>query len=73
MSYLQVIADTINDKFLDEPIASSTITHVEQWLNVEYPEARWHVEIKDIDGGWSMVINPEFLTPELETYFRLRY
>jgi hypothetical protein len=73
MSYLQAIADAISDKFLFEPIASSTTRHVEQWLNVEYPEARWHVEINDTDGGWSFIINPEFLTPELETYFRLKY
>jgi hypothetical protein len=73
MSYLQAIADAISDKFLDEPVVSSTTRHVEQWLNVEYPEAKWHVEIKDIDGGWSMVLDPDFDSPELETYFKLKY
>lgn len=73
MSYLQTIADAISDKFLFEPIASSTCYHVEQWLNVEYPEAVWQVKIEDVNGGRSMSLIPKFLTPQLETYFRLKH
>ena len=73
MSYLQHVADEIIDNFAGQPADEISCKEIEVWLNQTYPEATWKIEISDINKGVTLALIPSFPSPEIETYFRLKY
>jgi len=68
---MREIINKVLDLYRYEFIDDITRCNVENYLNLNYPEVDWIVEI-DL-GQDDIVITPKFRTPQDETFYRLKW
>ena len=68
---MKEIINKVLDLYRYEFIDDITRCNVENYLNLNYPEVEWIVEIMDYRSG--IAVTPKFRTPQEETFYRLKW